>query len=58
MRTPTSLQKPFSPWKTSKRKTPDDEIPEEADGDDAENLGVSMLFSDQTDKENRYTPGR
>eukprot|EP00057_Strongylocentrotus_purpuratus_P022124 XP_011676598.1 PREDICTED: ubiquitin carboxyl-terminal hydrolase 37 isoform X1 [Strongylocentrotus purpuratus] len=58
VRTPTSIQKPFSPWKTSKRKTPDDEIPEEADGDDAENLGVSMLFSDQTDKENRYTPSR
>ncbi|XP_063957614.1 ubiquitin carboxyl-terminal hydrolase 37-like isoform X2 [Lytechinus pictus] len=56
VKTPTFHQKSFSPWKSIKRKTPDDEVLEVGDGEDTENLGASMLFSDQTDKENRYTP--
>ncbi|XP_041484516.1 ubiquitin carboxyl-terminal hydrolase 37-like [Lytechinus variegatus] len=56
VKTPTFHQKSYSPWKSIKRKTPDDEVLEVGDGEDTENLGASMLFSDQTDKENRYTP--
>lgn len=54
LRTPSSSKKVHSPWRSSKRKTPDDEVFQ----DDEENPGVSMLFSDMTDKENQYTPSR
>ncbi|XP_071510613.1 uncharacterized protein [Diadema antillarum] len=46
---------PFSPRLSRKRRAPDDDTTIESDGSDEENLGASMLFSDQVDKENQPT---